>query len=196
VYGKTPTQVIDENIRMCTLAMKNRVGIEPNGFRTPGGFADGLRDRPDIQNMLLSQGFTWVSSLYPHHPVKPETGAPQAGELEAVVTAQEAAQPFVYPSGLIELPMNPASDVTTMRTGRWKLADFRKTVEAGLNWCIENGKVWDFLSHPSALGVADPNFEIIDLIIDTVKRAGSRAQLVRLDTIAQTYAASLRTKTL
>ena len=48
-------------------------------------------------------------------------------------------------------------------------------------WCIERGKVWDFLSHPSAIGVADPNFEIIDLIIDSVKRAGSRAKLVSLD---------------
>jgi hypothetical protein len=57
-HGKTPTQLIDENIRMCTAAMKERLGIKPNGFRTPGGFTDGLRDRPDIQNMLLSQGYT------------------------------------------------------------------------------------------------------------------------------------------
>ena len=188
-YGKTPTQLIDENIRMCTLAMKERLGIRPNGFRTPGGFTNGLKDRPDIQNMLLSQGYTWVSSLYPRHPVKSDTGAPQPGELEAITAQQEASQPFIYPSGLIELPMNPPSDVTTLRTGRWKLADFRKGVESSLDWCIERGKVWDFLSHPSAIGVADPNFEIIDLIIDRVKRSGSRARLVSLDTVAQAFGA-------
>jgi hypothetical protein len=141
--------------------------------------------------MLLAQGYTWVSSLFPRHPVKPDTGAAQPGELEAIPNVQEAAQPFVYPSGLIELPMNPPSDVGTMRTGRWKLADFRKGVQAGLDWCIERGKVWDFLSHPSALGVADPNFEIIDLIIDAVKRAGPRARLVSLDTIAKSYGAAV-----
>jgi hypothetical protein len=42
-----------------------------------------------------------VSSLYPRHPVKANTGAPQPGEMEAIA-AQEARQPFVYPSGLIE----------------------------------------------------------------------------------------------
>ena len=189
--GKTATELIDQNIRMCAVAMTARLGVKPNGFRTPGGFPNGLKDRPDLQHMLLAQGYTWVSSLYPRHPVKPDTGAPQPGELEAIPTVQEAAQPFVYPSGLVELPMNPPSDVGTMRTGRWRLADFRKGVQAGLDWCIERGKVWDFLSHPSAIGVADPNFEIIDLIIDAVKRAGPRARMVRLDTIAKAYGAAV-----
>jgi peptidoglycan/xylan/chitin deacetylase (PgdA/CDA1 family) len=189
--GKTATELIDQNIRMCAVAMTARLGVKPNGFRTPGGFPNGLKDRPDLQHMLLAQGYTWVSSLYPRHPVKPDTGAPQPGELEAIPTVQEAAQPFVYPSGLVELPMNPPSDVGTMRTGRWRLADIRKGVQAGLDWCIERGKVWDFLSHPSAIGVADPNFEIIDLIIDAVKRAGPRARLVRLDTIAKAYGAAV-----
>jgi peptidoglycan/xylan/chitin deacetylase (PgdA/CDA1 family) len=188
-YGKTPTQLIEENIRMCTLAMKERLGIKPNGFRTPGGFPEGLKDRPDIQHMLLAQGYTWVSSMYPRHPVKADTGAAQPGELEAITAAQEGCQPFVYPSGLVELPMNPPSDVTTMRTGRWPLAEFRKGVKSSLEWCIQRGLVWDFLSHPSALGVADPKFEIIDLIIDTVGRAGPRARLVRLDHVAQVYGA-------
>jgi hypothetical protein len=84
--------------------------------------------------------------------------------------------------------MNPPSDVGTMRTGRWPLADFRKGVELGLNWAIEQGKVWDFLAHPSAIGVADPNFEVVDRIIETVKRAGPRARLVALDTVAEAFA--------
>ena len=189
-HGKTPAQLIDENIRLCTMAMKERLGVKPNGFRTPGGFANGLKDRPDIQNMLLSHGYNWISSLYARHPVKPDTGAPQPGELEAITAQQDASQPFVYSSGLLELPMNPPSDVGTMRTGRWKLADFRKGVKSSLDWCIERGKVWDLLSHPSAIGVADPNFEVIDMIIDTVKRAGSRARLVSLDTVAQAFGTS------
>jgi peptidoglycan/xylan/chitin deacetylase (PgdA/CDA1 family) len=187
--GKTPTQVIEENIRLCTMAMQTRLGVKPNGFRTPGGFPNGLKDRPDVQNMLLAQGFTWVSSMYPRHPVKPDTGAPQTGELDAIPLVQEAAQPFTYPSGLVELPMNPPSDVSTMRTGRWNLADFRKGVQAGLEWCIKRGKAWDFLSHPSAIGVADPKFEVIDMIVDTVKRAGPRARLVTLDTVARAHGA-------
>ncbi len=190
-FGKTPAELIAGNIRLCEMALKDRLGIRSAGFRTPGGFPNGLKDRPDIQHLLLSQGYTWVSSLYPRHPVQPDTGSPQPGELEAIPQSQEAAQPFVYPSGLIELPMNPPSDVSTMRTGRWKLADFQKGVQSGLEWSIEHRKVWCFLSHPSALGVADPNFQVIDSIIETVKGAGARAKLVRLETIAQAWGAAV-----
>lgn len=189
--GKTATQLIDENIRMCATAMQERLGAKPNGFRTPGGFPNGLKARPDLQHMLLSHGYTWISSVYPRHPVTPDSGAPQPGELDAITAQQESAQPFVYPVGLVELPMSPPSDVVTMRSGRWKLADFRKGVQNGLEWCLERGKAFDFLSHPSALCVADPNFEVIDMVIDTVKRAGPRARLVRLDSIAQAYGAAV-----
>lgn len=186
--GRTPAQMIADDIRLCTLAMRERLGISPNGFRTPGGFANGLKDRPDIQHLLLSFGFTWVSSQYGRHQVQPDTGAPQAGEIESIVS-QQVLQPFTYPSGLVEVPMNPPSDVTTMRTGRWKLEHFRQGVQASLNWCIEHGTGWDFLSHPSSLGTVDPDFEILDLILDTVKRAGSRARIATLDVVARDVAA-------
>ena len=38
--------------------------------------------------------------------------------------AQEQAQPFAYPDGLVEIPMSPISDVGAFRTlkgGRWVL---------------------------------------------------------------------------
>ena len=67
IEGRPITQVIRENIAMTTPAMRARIGIEPNGFRTPGGFADGLEGREDIQKMLLDLGFKWCSSNYPAH---------------------------------------------------------------------------------------------------------------------------------
>src|SRR5262245_15398081 len=42
IEGKAPAEVIRENIRVCSAAMKTRLGIDPAGFRTPGGFSDGL----------------------------------------------------------------------------------------------------------------------------------------------------------
>ena len=189
VEGKSPRQVIEENIRLASTAIQHRLGIRPHGFRTPGGFPNGLKDRPDVQHLLLSLGFKWVSSLYPRHPVKADSGGPQPGEMEDIVTSQPGAEPFAYPSGLVEVPMNPPSDVTLMRTGRWKLEPFREGVRAGLDWAIANGKPYDFLSHPSALGVADPDFTVIDMMIDRVKRSGGRARLVRLEEIARTAGA-------
>src|ERR1700722_7901621 len=62
VQGRAPAEVIRENIRLTSAAMKARLGIDPAGFRTPGGFADGLKNRPDLRDMLRQQGFSWVSS--------------------------------------------------------------------------------------------------------------------------------------
>src|SRR5947209_3861227 len=57
IEGKRPAEVIRENIRLCSAALKARVGVEPNGFRTPGGFANGLGARPDVQRLLLDLRF-------------------------------------------------------------------------------------------------------------------------------------------
>src|SRR5437667_5082991 len=57
IEGKTPAEVIRENIRIASAAFKARLGTAPAGFRAPGGFADGLANRPDVQKMLLDLGF-------------------------------------------------------------------------------------------------------------------------------------------
>ena len=43
----------------------------------------------------------------------------------------------------------------------------------------------DFLGHPSCLYVTDPEFRAIDLICDLVRKAGDRAALVGLDSLAE-----------
>ena len=80
--------------------------------------------------------------------------------------------------------MNPISDIGAFRGGRWKLEHFLQAVRLGVTWAIENAAVYDFLSHPSCLGVIDPKFECIDLICDLVEQAKDRAAIVDLQTIA------------
>jgi hypothetical protein len=185
IEGKEPKDVISENIRLTTAALKARVGVDPAGFRTPGGFPNGLADRPDVQQMLADLGFTWVSSKYPTHPLNDAGKEPAQAVFEGIVKAQLEAQPFVYPKGLVEVPMSPISDITAFRGGRWKLEWFLKAVRLGVEWAIDNKAAFDFLGHPSCLYVTDPEFKTIDLICDLVKRAGTGAALVDLATIAQ-----------
>ena len=101
--------MIEENIRLTTVALRERAAIAEAGFRTPGGFAQGLSGRDDVQQLLLRLGYTWVSSRYPSHLAAREGESPRAAVFESIVAAQREAQPFVYPSGLIELPMSPIS---------------------------------------------------------------------------------------
>lgn len=185
IGDKTPREVILENIKLASAALKTRIGVDAAGFRTPGGFADGLEDRPDVQQMLQDLGFTWVSSKYPAHLFGEAGKEPGDEVFRGIVKAQEAAQPFAYRGGLIEVPMSPISDITAFRSGRWKLDYFLKAIRQAVEWTIDSRAVFDFLGHPSCLYVTDPEFRTIELICELVKKAGDKAAIVDLGTIAQ-----------
>jgi hypothetical protein len=142
-----------------------------------------LDDRPDIQEMLLDLGYSWVSSKYPPHPVGKPGEAPGEDVYAGIVAAQRAAQPYRYPNGLVEIPMSPISDVTAFRSNQWKLDQFLKAIGQCVDWAIAERAVFDFLAHPSCLVVEDPEFATIRLICDRVARAGQSAELTGLDRV-------------
>jgi peptidoglycan/xylan/chitin deacetylase (PgdA/CDA1 family) len=184
IRGQTTLQLLEENIRLTTIGLKQRCAIEAAGFRTPGGFASGLEGREDIQRLVLNQGFSWVSSKYPAHDAGRPMQPPGAEVFASIVKAQAAAQPFRYNTGLVEVPMSPISDVNAFRTNFWKLEDFLKATRLSVEWAIEHRAAYDFLGHPSCLLVEDPKFETIKLICRLVQEAAGRAEIVDLGTIA------------
>lgn len=183
IEGKTVAQVLRENIQLTTAALRTRIGNPPAGFRTPGGFVNGLRGREDLQRMLQELGFTWVSSLYPEHAVGAGNQEPTPEVIRSIVEAQRRAQPFVYPTGLFEVPMSPISDIGAFRNGRWRLDWFLAVIRQAVAWCLDNRAVFDFLCHPSCMYVVDPEFRAIDLILDMVQRARNGAEVMTLDRI-------------
>lgn len=184
VGGRSARQLIEENIRLTRSALQERVEIEEQGFRTPGGFHNGLSDRPDLQRMFVDLGYEWVSSKYPKHEYGEPKQKPTPDVYRSIVEAQQAAQPFVYPNGLVEVPMSPISDVGAFRSTFWTLEYFLRAIRLSVEWAIENQAVFDFLAHPSCLVVEDPHFESIKLICDLVRDAGERAAIVDLNTVA------------
>ena len=185
IEGQSIPEVIRDNISRCTLAMKTRLGVSPAGFRTPGGFSNGIAERPDLQRLLLDLGFGWTSSRYPRHPIGEAGQKPGRSVYDAIVAAQTDGQPFTYPTGLVEIPMSAPSDINAFRSGRWQLDWFLEAVRGAVTWAIDNRGVFDFLGHPSCLYVTDPEFQAIELICDLVRKAGDRAALVDLDAIAR-----------
>ena len=183
IEGKTSAQIIAENIQLATAAMKHRLGIAPAGFRAPGGFAEGLSGRADIQKILLDAGFTWASTKYPAHPNSEPGGELTPAILDGIVKSQTAAQPFVYPSGLVEIPMSPISDIGAFRNGRWNLDQFLKSTQLSVDWAIRNRAVFDFLGHPAVLSAKDPDFRTIRAICDAVNRSAHQAEMVSLQHI-------------
>jgi len=184
VEGRTAADVISENVKLTTVALKERCGIDVSGFRTPGGFQTGLDGREDVQQMLLDQRFTWVSAKYPAHKAGEPMVDPGPEVFQDMIRAQAEAQPYVYPTGLIEVPMNPISDVGAFRTNFWKRRFFLQAIREGIDWAISNRAVYDFLCHPSCMLVEDPDFEVVKQICDQVERAGHKAEIVALGAIA------------
>ena len=184
VDTKTAQQVVRDNIRLAHVALEERCGIKARGFRTPGGFPDGLRARPDLQDLVQSLGYSWVSSKYPPLATCVPGERPTAEVLDEIVAKQAECQPFTYPNGLVEVPMSPISDVNAFRTNHWQLSWFLEAVRVAVDHAIESGGVFDFLAHPSCLVVEDPDCRSIELICRLAKDAGRRAELVDLDAIA------------
>jgi len=181
--------VIRDNVALAGVAIKQRVGVEANGFRTPGGFATGLHGREDIQLILQGLGFDWISCRYPAHAGMEDLHGtdhrPSQEALDNILAAQSEAQPFLYPTGLLDIPMSPVSDIGAFRTGRWKVPYFKEAVRLAFDWAVENRAMFDFLAHPSCLGVMDQKFEVIDYICELVEQSDGRAELVTLDAIAE-----------
>jgi peptidoglycan/xylan/chitin deacetylase (PgdA/CDA1 family) len=184
VRGKAVPQILRENIEQCTVAMKDRAGLVPDGFRTPGGFYNALDDRPDLQAMLQELGFKWVSSKYPLTLEGKPHEEPGQAYYETIVAAYSRAQPYAYPSGLVEVPMSPISDVHAFRSLFWKRDWFLKAIRLAVERVIEERATFDLLAHPSCLVVEDPHFETFKLICDLVEQSKGRAELVGLDALA------------
>ena len=82
----------------------------------------------------------------------------------------------------------PTSWTQPLLTGEFTALGVTRLLEAirlGVEWAIAHRAVFDFLSHPSCLYVVDPEFRAIELICDLVAKAGDRAAIVDLGTIAR-----------
>jgi peptidoglycan/xylan/chitin deacetylase (PgdA/CDA1 family) len=183
--GRSVAQEIEHNILIAEKAFKSRLNLQrPDGFRTPGGFQTGLHGREDLQKMLLNMGYKYVSSVYPAHANTKVGVRPDESVFQSIVESQMKAQPFKYPSGLIEIPMSPISDIGSFRNGRWPLEDFMEAVRRGLESVIEKGGVYDFLAHPSCLVVSDPGMKTLKMILKIVAENQEKAEILTLGNIA------------
>ena len=134
--------------------------------------------------MLLEMGYTWVSSQYTQ-PQDLKSSRPTKSNYAGIVRCVKASQPYVYPTGLLEIPLAPITDVNAFRSRRWRLEEFVESVRRSLQWAIEHGGVYDYCFHPSVMCIEDPGFQVVDMLCDEVRKAGKRAALVDLDTVAE-----------
>ena len=185
IEGKTPAEVIAANIRMGEPALEQRIGIAPAGFRTPGGFNDGLTDRPDLQSMLQKMGYTWVSSKYPAHPLGTVGQAP-----DAKVICGDPRGPGAGPAVCLSVGADRGADEPGQRRHR---ITQRSLAAGGVSGGDPGGSDMGhraagrlLLSGPPVMPGGDrPGFQDDRDDLRAGAQAGDRAALVDLNTIAR-----------
>ena len=116
--GLNALECIEREVRQTSTAITEKLGVAPTGFRTPGGFNNGLDDVPAVQEVLSDAGMQFASARY-YFPVDPKKKRPSADVLNQAMEASiDALQPSRYPNGLPELPLAGITDIWAFsRTG-------------------------------------------------------------------------------
>lgn len=166
-----------------TRQMVEHLGVRPRGFRTPGGFQTGLAPVPEVQQVLLDQGFDYCSGQY-RLPLR--ENPTHADREDGVRWSVEHLQPYRYPTGLLEVPMTGISDIWAFRNQKISLDEFIALTSHGLRVAAEAGGCYSALMHPQVMAARDPDRQAIRALLDL---AGSLdAEVVTNDQIADRVA--------
>lgn len=100
LIDETPEEVRRQLTKTKAL-IEEAFGTVNIGLRGPGGYANGLHGREDIQHAILDAGIRWVSS---------QIGRAPAGDDSAWINLIPERQPVYYATGLLEIPFGGHQD--------------------------------------------------------------------------------------
>ena len=162
--GLSPLECLRHEIRQTSAGLRQRLGVEATGFRTPGAFPNGLEDAPAVQTLLQEEGFRFASAHY-NCPTE-RTWHPPRADLEAAVRRSlDTLQPYRYPNGLPEIPMMGLSDAIAFRSldlDRW---EYIYLAEYAVDHAYEKALILSLLAHPSYLAARDPHCDMLDTVL-------------------------------
>ena len=163
--GRTPLQIIHDEVRATNAAIRERLGITPTGFGTPGAFSTGLHDVPDVQALLKAEGFTHVTSHYLSPAPRGVKRPPLAQLVAAMRKNIDKLQPYRYPNGLLEIAPMGLTDINAFRVldlDRWEYVELLKTA---IDHAHANRYILSLAFHPPALAARDPHCDVLDSVI-------------------------------
>ncbi len=117
--------LLAEELARTNRLFEERLGHRSTVLRGPGGYAEGLRGRPENQRIILDNGFRWVSGEY--------SARLRSAERDGAVRNPSVDAPYAYDTGLIELPIQSWTDRHFFDT---RLCVDKEAYEA---WRVEHG---------------------------------------------------------
>ena len=163
--GRTPLQIIHDEVRATNAAIRERLGVTVTGFGTPGAFSTGLHDVPEVQALLKEEGFTHVTSHY-LSPAPRGVKRPPLDTLENTMRKNiDKLQPYRYPNCLWEIAPMGLTDINAFRVldlDRWEYVRLLKTA---IDHAHANRYILSFAFHPPAMAARDPLCDVLDTVI-------------------------------
>lgn len=124
-------ETLDDELALTNRLFEERLGWKSTLLRGPGGYRNGLDDKPENQEAILKNGFRWVSCR--HDSTRPD-------DRQYVLQNAEVDTPYAYPTGLVEIPLTGYTDRTFFDRHKnvepsayeaWKREEGGKPVAAG-----------------------------------------------------------------
>lgn len=161
----TPLDVISHEISATSDLIQQRLGVRPAGFRTPGGFNNGLKDAPAVQELLQQHGFAYCSSHY-DCAVRAEKSLEWQSLLREVEESVRRLQPYCYRGGLLEIPMMGISDIHAYRVCDLDRGEFTGLCEHAVEVAVHEDLALSILMHPAVQACRDPHAETVKRLVD------------------------------
>ena len=166
-------QVMQEVNETQDIFLKN-LGYRPVGLRAPGMYTHGITSSLELQKQLQAAGIQYVSTLYNQS------------------AAMEDMQPFILPSGLLEIPGYGYSDWNFAGRPDATLRQWLAYVREQVSQAYQKGMVYAPDLHPCLEAALDPEAQTLQTMIKTAKSKPQKMWMPTYGELARWFAKSIR----
>ena len=176
--------VIGDEIAAAHALIQQKLGVTPQGFRTPYGFTNGLADQDWFRQLLKGQGFRYASSRYFGWDLWDERLAEAGVDDTRLLHDLRQSQPYRYDDGLIEFPIVTPSDCHVFRPWRWPAQRWVATVRRLIDLAYEHELVVDLCCHPAILAACDPGHQTLTTAVEHARTKPDGVWITTLSELA------------
>lgn len=198
---------LDQDLNLANKLFERELGFRSTILRGPGGYKHGDL-KIENQLVILRNGYKWVSGEFDYDLLKKEVSR-RCG-YEYMISAPSRNKPFMYPSGLIEIPIQGWTDRVwfdfymlndPQAYVEWRKKFGHKPVEKGwrcpwtkpealnmwirinldcLNYAYNNGLLWVICWHPYSHYLHDPENKMLPAFLEAASRKAGRVWICTL----------------
>lgn len=163
-----------------------RLGTHPLGLRAQGMYPAGLEDMLGVQQVILEEGLTFVSSLY---ATKSPTSRYDVFADKNAYMIMKHHQPRRYASGLLEIPAAGYSDRHFLDDLQRPLQDWIQHLQNCLDFAYDmGGLLYAPVLHPDTHSRYDPGREALAALVAHAARKHDPVRFCTMREVAAAFA--------